>query len=144
MKPFARSPPSPLRACWSGRPSDGRDPDRALPLLHEPLLPHRVGREGGAACAFHMQDGGAERDESVGHVEVGRLRGARVVATREGHETEIHVERDACSRTRGDADAHRFVGPRLVAHEPHRSQRGARVDFDDLARRDIRGRSCQI
>ena len=112
---------------------DGRDPNRAFPLLHEPLLPRRVGREHRATAVLRVEDGCAERDERVGHIVVWRLRVARAVAAREGDEPEVHVELDACGGTRGDAETHSFVGPRLVAREPHRAQRRARVDLDDLA-----------
>ncbi|MFM2416710.1 MAG: hypothetical protein RL385_1433 [Pseudomonadota bacterium] len=36
---------------------DGRDPDRALPFLHEPPLPRRVGREDGPTAVLRVADG---------------------------------------------------------------------------------------
>ncbi len=113
---------------------DGRNPERAFPLLHEPLLPRRVGRENRAAAVFRVEYGCAERDEGAGYVVVGRLRGVRAVAAREGDEPEIDAELDPCGRARGDAETHRFVRFRFVACEPHRAQRRARVEIDDLAR----------
>ena len=63
----------------------------------------------GARTVLRVEDGRAERDEGVGHIVVGRLRGARVVAAREGDEPEIDVGLDAC-----DAGAADTTEPTIV------------------------------